>query len=288
MAHDLASLWSTPPSYADVGTARIAWRQVGSGSPLLLVHGWPLTSFSFRRVLPRLAEHFTCILPDTPGLGETEWTERSDFRFPGQANTLRRFADSLDLGTFSVLAFDTGATIARELALADPRRVKKLVLLNTEIPHHRPPFIRLFQRTFRLPGAHLGMRTLLRTRALRRSAIGFGGCFADLSLLDGDFHAGMVEPLMGSPRRIEGARRYLLGVDWSLVDGLAQRHREIAAPVLLVWGAEDPTFPLARARELPGQFADCKGLVAVPGAKLLVHEEKPAEVVDAALPFLVG
>jgi pimeloyl-ACP methyl ester carboxylesterase len=132
------------------------------------------------------------------------------------------------------------------------------------------------------------MRALLGSRALRRSRMGFGGCFVDLDLLDGDFHEGSVAPLLGSPRRLEGARRYLAGIDWTLVDGLATRHREIAAPVLFVWGEDDPTFPIGRARVMPAQLADCRGLVPVARARLLVHEERPDAVADAALPFLLG
>ena len=284
----MRDLWQKPPEFADVGSARIAWRTVGRGEPLLLIHGWPLSSWSFRKLLPRLAQHFTCYLPDTPGLGETEWRDETDFRFAGQAESLRRFADALGLASYSLLAFDTGATIARQLALIDPRRVRRLVLLNTEIPGHRPPFIPLFQRTLSLPGSRAAMQMLLRSRALRRSRMGFGGCFVDLCLLDGDFHAGSVVPLLESPRRLEGVRRYLAGIDWALVDGLATRHREIAAPVLFVWGEDDPTFPIERARAMPPQLADCRGLVPISRARLLVHEERPDAVADAALPFLLG
>jgi pimeloyl-ACP methyl ester carboxylesterase len=130
------------------------------------------------------------------------------------------------------------------------------------------------------------MRTLLRVPALRRSRMGFGGCFVDLGRIDGEFHEIFVAPLLASERRLEGARRYLAGIDWQLVDGLARRHREIAAPVLFVWGEDDPTFPIERARSMVSQLADCRGLVPVPRARLLVHEEQPARVAEAALPFL--
>jgi len=282
-----AELWRKPPHFAQVGASRIAYRVVGEGPPLILIHGWPFSSFSFRRVLRALSARFTCILPDTPGLGETEWTDATDFRFAAQADTLSAFARGLGLTSYALLAFDTGATIARQLGLIDPARVRRLVLLNTEIPHHRPPFIELYQRLTRLPGGAFGMRAMLRSRVLRRSRMGFGGCFVDLALLDGEFQAGVVAPLLASPRRLEGARRYLLGIDWDLVDGLAERHRALTRPVLFVWGADDPTFPIERARSMTAQLPDCRGLVAIPRARLLVHEERPEEVARAALSFLV-
>ena len=280
-------LWEEPPAFADVGSAQIAWRSAGRGEPLLLVHGWPFSSFSFRRVLPRLAEHFTCFLPDTPGLGESVWRDDADFLFAAQAERLRAFAAALGLARYSVLAFDTGATIARQLALIDPARVRRLVLLNTEIPGHRPPWIPLFQRSVGLPGSRASMRVLLRSRRLRRSGLGFGGCFFDRRRIDdAEFLAGTVAPLLASDRRLEGAQRYLAGIDWGLVDGLARRHAEIAAPVLFVWGEDDPTFPIERARAMTAQLRDCRGLVAIPRARLLAHEERPDAVAGAALPFL--
>ena len=280
-------LWEKPPAFADVGSAQIAWRSAGRGEPLLLVHGWPFSSWSFRHVLPRLAEHFTCFLPDTPGLGESVWRDDADFLFAAQAERLRAFAAANGLARYSVLAFDTGATIARQLALIDAPRVRRLVLLNTEIPGHRPPWIPLFQRSVGLPGSRASMRLLLRSRRLRRSGLGFGGCFFDRSRIDdADFLAGTVAPLLASDRRLEGAQRYLAGIDWSLVDGLARRHAEIEAPVLFVWGEDDPTFPIERARSMTAQLRDCRGLVAIPRARLLAHEERPDAVADAALPFL--
>jgi pimeloyl-ACP methyl ester carboxylesterase len=283
---DATELWTQPPAWVDVGTARIAYRTVGQGPPLLLFHGWPLSSFSFRKLVPQLAPHFTCYLPDTPGLGETEWTETTDFTFRGQARTLGMFAERLSLERCAVIASNTGATIARELTLQSPQRIAALVLFNTEIPGHRPPFIELFQRVMKLPASAVVFRQLLRSPTFCRSRMGFGGCFVDLDLIGGEFRRHIIEPLIASPRRLEGVQRYLWGIDWDLVDGLATRHAAISAPVLLVWGADDPTFPLARARTMAAQMPTCRGLVEIAGARLLVHEEQPAAVGRAALDFL--
>src|SRR5262245_11815891 len=212
-----------------VGTAEIAYRRFGAGRPLLMIHGWPLSGFTWRHCIAGLAAARTCIVPDAPGAGDTRWTPEHAFAFRGQAEAYARFVDALGLDRFDVVAHDTGATIARELALIVGARVEHLVLIDTEMPGHRPPWIPMFQRTARLPGAGPAFRMLLRSRAFRRSSLGFGGCFADLGLVEGEFHEAFVAPLLASRERLVGQLRYLRGIDWKLVDSLATRHREIAA-----------------------------------------------------------
>src|SRR4029453_9893801 len=193
--------------------------------------------------------------------------------------------DRLCLDRYAVLAQDTGGTSAPSLALGDGPRVEKLMLINTEVPHHRPPWIPLYKWLMHVPGALAGFGVLLRSRTFLRSGMGFGGCFSDLALLDDDFHAHVVQPLLDSPRRMDGVARYLRGLTWGPVDDLEQAHARLAMPVELIWGADDPTFPVEHARRMAKQLPDAR-LVEIPGARLLVHEEKPADVVRAALAFL--
>lgn len=274
-----------PVERIDTGNAQVVCRRFGSGPALLLVHGFPLSGFTWRKLLPELAKHFTCYVPDLPGMGETEWTAHTDFSFPGQGRTLMALVDQLGLKRYSVIAQDTGGTFARFLALDDPHRVERLVLINTEMPGHRPPWIPLYQFLMRLPLTLSAFRLLLASRGFLRSPMGFGGCFSDLSLIDGEFHRQFVQPLLHSSRRMEGLQQYLIGAKWGPVDALERDHAHLKMPVQLVWGEDDPTFPVGRARAMLTQFPDAR-LVAIPGAKLLVHEEKPADVTRAILAFL--
>jgi pimeloyl-ACP methyl ester carboxylesterase len=277
--------FDTPAETIDTGTARLPVRRFGSGPPLLLVHGFPLSGFTWRKVLPELSQRYTCYVLDLPGLGASEWTDATDFSFPGQGRTLKSLVDRLGLDRYAVVAQDTGGTFARYLALADLARVSKLVLINTEMPHHRPPWIPFYQFLMRVPGALPGFALLLRSRAYLRSSMGFGGCFTDLGLIDGDFHEHVVAPLVRSAQRRDGLRRYLIGAQWGPVDALAHEHARLTMPVRLIWGADDPTFPVALARSMATQFPDAQ-IVEITGARLLVHEEKPAEVARALTSFL--
>lgn len=277
--------FDAPEQKVDTGTARLALRRFGSGPPLLLVHGFPLSGFTWRKLLPELSQRYTCYVPDLPGMGESEWTDATDFSFPGQGQTLRVLVDRLGLERYSVLAQDTGGTFARCLALVDGARIEKLVLINTEIPHHRPPWIPLYQFLMGVPGTLTAFSLLLRSHAFLRSRMGFGGCFNDLRLIEGDFHKHVVEPLVRSPARRDGMRRYLRGAKWEPVDAFEHDHARMAMPVQLIWGADDQTFPVEYARKMVKAFPDAR-LVEIPGGRLLVHEEKPAEVARSVMEFL--
>lgn len=268
------------------GDAVLAWRKFGQGPALILVHGWPLHGFTWRHLLPELSRHYSCYVVDLAGMGDSEWTGKTDFGFEAHARRLKQWVDHLQLERYSLLAQDTGATIARCLALMDLARVDKLALINTEMPGHRPPYIQLYQWQMRLlPGATFVFRWLLRLRLFVRSRMAFGGAFHDLDLLDGEFGGQFISSYIHSAQRTDGMVRYLMGIPWDVVDALAQRHAELRWPVLLVWGEDDPTFPIALARKMTMQFPDC-GLVAIPKTKLLPHEEKPRQVSAAVLDFL--
>ena len=272
----------------DTGDAVLPLRRFGSGPALLFVHGFPLSGYTWRYLLPVLAQRYTCYVPDLAGMGDSAWNDATDFSWDGHARRLQRLADHLGLQRYSVIAQDTGASFARCLALMDGARIERLVLINTEIPGHRPPWIPLYQALMRgLPGSPAVFRLLLRSRLFIRSGMGFGGCFKDLRLIDGDFHANVIAPYIASAQRTDGMRRYLAGLYWETVDAFRRRHAELRMPVLLLWGADDPTFPASLARQMATQIPHSR-FVAIADARLLLHEEQPARVIETLLPFLAG
>ena len=282
-----AGILSDPPTYIEIEGSEIAYWTVGQGPPLVLVHGYPVSGRTWRHVAARLADRFTCYVVDLPGAGETRWTDRTDFTFAGQARTLKAWIDRLGLTGYALMGHDTGATIARRLATLDTARVRRLVIIGTEIPGHRPPWIELFQRTSS-PRRTRVTRFLLNQRWFRQSSAGLGGCFHDKRLIEGDFKTLFIDPVVASETRAAGLSRYLLGIDWAMVDGMAREHACITMPTLLIWGEDDPVFPVSEARVIAEQLPDCRGFYTVPQAKLFVHEERPAEVARIAGDFLAA
>jgi pimeloyl-ACP methyl ester carboxylesterase len=270
-----------------VDDATLAVRSFGSGPPVLFVHGFPVHGATWRWLLPALAERFTCVVVDLPGLGDSDWTAATAFRFTSHARRLRSLMAELGHARYGVVAHDTGATVARHLALAAPDRVTRLALLNTEIPGHRPPWIPLYQRLTRVPGSGAVFGLLLRSDTFLRSGMGFREFYSNRALFDDAGRlAPYVRPLLTSARRMEGMLRYLQGLTWDEVDVLRTRHAELAMPVLFLWGEDDRTFPVALAEPMGKQVGGPTRFVRVPRASLMPHEERPEVVLGELVPFL--
>jgi len=118
--------------------------------------------------------------------------------------------------------------------------------------------------------------------------LAFGGCFHDLTRLEGDFHRQYVEPLIASDARMEGAMQFLRRMKFARLDEFKDLHRQLTMPTLFIWGADDPTFPEPMARAMATQFPNVAGFHAVPNAKLFFYEEHPQEVARLIDRFLSG
>ena len=261
---------------------RLAHRSSGTGPDVVFVHGWPLHGATWRAIVPHLATSYTCHVIDLPGTGASSWTRGTPITFRAHAAAVRELVDELGLARVAFVGHDSGGAIARLAAAELGSRCTALVLGNTEIPGYHPPLLGLIVRLARLPGGGRVLPLILRSPWLRRSRLGFGGCFDDLTKIDGEFSRLFVDPIVADATGQLGLVRQF---DWDTLDTMADTHARITAPVSLIWGKNDPWFPLVRARHMVGQFAGGAELVELPG-KLFVHEERPAEWAAIAKRFL--
>jgi pimeloyl-ACP methyl ester carboxylesterase len=112
----------------------VFYREAGPASApvVLLLHGFPTSSFQFRELMPRLAGTYRVIAPDLPGLGFTEVPAQRRYRysFDGLAHTMLAFTDALGLRRYALYVFDYGAPTGFRLALARPERVTAIISQN--------------------------------------------------------------------------------------------------------------------------------------------------------------
>lgn len=99
---------------------------------VLLLHGFPTSSFQYRGLIPRLADRYRVIAPDLPGFGFTEVPEKRKYKytFDALAETMLAFTDALALTRYALYVFDYGAPTGIRMAMARPERVTAIVSQN--------------------------------------------------------------------------------------------------------------------------------------------------------------
>jgi haloacetate dehalogenase len=106
----------------------------GSGPALLLLHGYPQTHAVWHAVAPTLTEHFTLIVPDLPGYGNSVGrpldAEHSAYSKRTMAADLLSLMDELGHSLFHLAGHDRGGRVAYRLALDHPHRVKQLAVID--------------------------------------------------------------------------------------------------------------------------------------------------------------
>ncbi|WP_263356304.1 alpha/beta fold hydrolase [Acidicapsa ligni] len=112
----------------------VFYREAGQAdaSVVLLLHGFPTSSFQYRELIPRLADKYRVIAPDLPGFGFTEVPEKRGYKysFDSLAKTIEAFTDALELKRYALYVFDYGAPTGFRLAMARPERVTAIVSQN--------------------------------------------------------------------------------------------------------------------------------------------------------------
>lgn len=276
---------SEPDSFLDVGAGEVAHRRVGSGPDVLFVHGWPVSGATWRRLLPHLVDHVTCHVIDLPSAGSSRYTSSTPLSIDRHIRTVGRVVDLLELDEVAVVGHDSGGMIARHAMVGDPR-LTAMGLIDTE-PADPSWRFTSFVAARKLPGLAAGLGWVAGKPRLRRSKFVFGDAFADRSLLDGEFAEFFFDPLRDDPAARAAAVKVLKTFDMKFVRELSDIHRRIDVPVKLVWGAEDPFFPVARARAMVDEFPNAS-IDVLDGVGLFSHEEAPAAVAAALLPTLIG
>lgn len=232
----------------------LAWSTSGSGPALLLLHGIPVARGLWRRVIERLADRFTCIAPDLPGLGESP-------PLPGGSDpddvaaALDRLRAHLGVERWSLAGHDAGATIAVHYAAAYPGRVPRLALLSPPIyPEFRPPW---FFRLLRSPGfgdlAAPAMTRLLFGPGMRGTLAGGGeGLERELESFAAPF------------RGWRGSRRLLRLLRWGDPEAVLGRTAallpRLGVPTLILQGRRDGAIPAAFAERAAREIPDARAV----------------------------
>jgi pimeloyl-ACP methyl ester carboxylesterase len=118
---------------AEVDGLKLHYLTAGRGSPLILLHGYAETSLMWRPIIPALAQRFTVIAPDLPGIGDSAIpSEGLDMK--SAATRIHDLVKSLGVQTAEVVGHDIGLMVAYAYAAQFPTETTKLVLMDAFLP----------------------------------------------------------------------------------------------------------------------------------------------------------
>ena len=118
---------------AQINGVKLHYMTAGHGTPLILLHGYAETSLMWKPIIPVLAERFTVIAPDLPGIGDSDIpTDGLDMK--SAAVRIHDLAKSLAVQKAHVVGHDIGLMVAYAYAAQFPTEVTKLVLMDAFLP----------------------------------------------------------------------------------------------------------------------------------------------------------
>lgn len=261
----------------------------GHGPAVLFIHGLGSSGYlEWRRNLERAATRHRVFAPDLPGFGRTE-KPRARFTIPYFARFIERYMDHRGLRSVCVVGASLGGRIALELALEHPDRVRKLVLVNT-LGLGRPK-VQMAQVTYGLvtiPRVGEAVMKLARDALrwappamIRRVAARYSGASTGMERMMDDAY---LDDLREMYARDDFHNAYLSTIrslihPRALLGGhhdITKRLNELKIPVQLIWGADDPLFPVAQASRAHA-LIDRSRLAVIEGAGHSPQAERPEE-----------
>jgi pimeloyl-ACP methyl ester carboxylesterase len=118
---------------SEIGGVKLRYLTAGRGAPLILLHGYAETSLMWRPIIPLLAERFTVIAPDLPGIGDSA-IPVDGLDMKTAAIRIHALARSIGIEKARVVGHDIGLMVAYAYAAQFPAETEKLVVMDAFLP----------------------------------------------------------------------------------------------------------------------------------------------------------
>jgi len=278
----LTERWAPPPStFVAIGGMQVHLRDEGPRDdphPIVLLHGTSSSLHTWEGWVPRLSESRRVISLDLPGFGLTGPFPDGDYSPEAYTRFMGELMDAMQLPPAVLVGNSFGALVATGVAVAEPRRVHQLVLVDALAYPINPESVPLGFRLAATPGVRTLMQYTL-PRAMVEASV--RDVFGDPSrvtpaLVDRYYEITLRE---GNRAALSARLGYLPSEEAALA------LRDIRQPTLILWGGRDRLIPPANGRRLSQDIAGST-LVTFPQLGHVPQEEDPAQSLVPVLAFL--
>lgn len=225
----------------------IFYRRAGSldAPVILLLHGYPTSSFMYRNLIPILSERYHVIAPDLPGFGFSDAPSRSsfDYTFDNLALIMDEFIAKLELKKFAVYVFDYGAPVGFRLALKNEDSITGIVSQNGNayeegLSSEWNPL----QKYWKHPTEE-NRESLRQFMSIHVTRFQYEHGVADTSLISPDTYT-LDQYFLDKPEHVDIQLDLILDyrTNVMLYPAFQEYFRTKRPPILAVWGNQDPYF----------------------------------------------
>ena len=251
--------WRPHQRWLEIGGRRVNVIELGSGPPVVFVHGLSGSWQNWLEQLPVFARDHRVVAVDLPGFGASEMPDWQ-ISISGYGRWLDALYDALRIDVAAVVGNSMGGFISAELAIAYPARVERLVLVSAAgltVEHQRHDrtlaVLRTLDRRLAAYAGWLGTRSDTMARRPRARRMIFGLVAHRPDLLPG--------PLVAEQIRGSGKAGFVPALDALTSYPIRDRLPEIACPTLIVWGAKDWLVPVGDADEFARLIPNARKVV---------------------------
>lgn len=266
---------SNPESrHVQVDGLNLHYTEAGSGPPVLLLHGWPTSSFLWRNVMPGMAGTNRVIALDLPGFGQSDKPLDRSYNFEFHRKILDGFLDALSIDQLGLVVHDLGGPVGLYWAVHNRERVTRLALLNTLVYPKPSLAVIAFVAAARMP--------LLRSQLVSPAGLKFAmriGIYDRENLTD-EVVAGVQAPFAD-----RDARKALLKTAYELNPGgfykIANGLKAFSVPVRIIYGEKDRILPdVARTMNKVKQDLPQAEITVLPDTGHFLQEEQPQKLAE--------
>ena len=267
--------WELPYGF-DFRGQTVRFNIVGSGEPLVFVHGTPFSSVVWRRIAPHFTDrriHYFDLL----GYGQSDMRDGQDVSLAVQNELFAALLAHWRLNRPDIVAHDFGGATALRTHLINKADYASLLLIDpVAIAPWGSPFV---QHVRKFEAAFSGLPAYIH-EAILAAYVG-GAAFRSLSPESLDLYCA---PWRGE-RGQAAFYRQIAQMDQRFTDEIAGRIPEIRCPVSIIWGEEDQWIPIEQGRKLASMISNSQ-FRPVPGAGHLVQDDAPEAIVATLKDFL--
>jgi pimeloyl-ACP methyl ester carboxylesterase len=250
----------------------LAHRELGSGPAVLLLHGWPTSSYLWRNVMPPIAETNRVIALDLPGFGDSDKPAGAAYDFAFFEDAIDTFLDEQGVEQLAIAVHDLGGPIGVHWALHRPERVTRIALLNTLIYPEFSEAVMQFIHACTNPEIREQLTSPQGLEAAMRLGV------ADNSKLSDEVFAAVSAPFESEESRLALAKAGV-GLEIEGFQDIAARLPALEAPLRMIYGEQDRILPdIAETAARVKTDVPHAEVTALPGCGHFLQEEEPEPI----------